>query len=101
MLTKTLTDRLDENGRPVIDWAFDNSDGMEGVMITGPAKGEVVLKDGTRYDLTPEVIEHRPGHAGPIAHHIERQHEATGKLAELRPDGPTHICTEACGSEAD
>jgi hypothetical protein len=101
MLTHTLTDKIDGNGRPIVEYSFDGSDGMEGVIITGPAKGEIVLSDGTRYDLTPEVIEHLPGHAGPITHHIERQHELSGKLAELRPADPTHTCTEACGDERE
>ena len=100
-LTKTLTDGLTEQGAPRVVYSFDESDNPGGgVLVTGPAKGEIVLRDGTRYDVTPEVIEHKAGHAGPIAHHIEKQHEASGLLAELRPDAPTHTCTEACGSEA-
>lgn len=101
-LTKTLTDRLNENGTPHVEYVWDGTDMPEGsgVLITGPAKGEVVLRDGTRYDVTPEVIEHLPGHAGPISHHIERQLESSGQLGALRPDG-SHTCTEACGSEAD
>jgi hypothetical protein len=100
MLDKKLTDRLDENGRPVVEWVFDGSDGHEGVLLTGPVRGEVVLKDGSRYDVSPEVIEHLPGHAGPLTHHIERKLEETGQLGALRPQA-THECTEACGDEAD
>lgn len=120
-LTKTLTDRTDDNGRPVIEYAFDNEDGQwEGVLLTGPAKGSVTLADGTVYDVTPEVIEHLPGHAGPISHHIAKQLEATGQLRQIVDPQDlladpeldanvranleaklTHSCTEACGSEAE
>jgi hypothetical protein len=109
MLTKKLTDRLNENGTPHVEYTFDGSDGMEGVLVTGPVKGEVVLADGTRYDVTPEVIEHKPGHAGLISHHIERKLEQAGELRGIRdPEGVLegdevgkHVCTEACGTEAD
>ncbi len=104
MLTKELTDELNENGTPRVLWTWDGSDMPEGsgVLVTGPVKGEVVLKDGTRYDVTPEVIEHLPGHGGPLAHHIERRLEESGQLRALRgSDDGTHTCTEACGPEAD
>lgn len=110
-LTKTLTDRTDDAGRPVIEYAFDNEDGhWEGVLLTGPAKGLVTLADGTVYDVSPEVIEHLAGHAGPISHHIAKQLEASGQLrAIVDPKGAldegdpqlTHTCTEACGDEAE
>lgn len=101
MLTKALTDKVNEDGSPHIEWMFDESDNPGGgVMLTGPVKGEVVLSDGTRYDVTPSIIEHKAGHAGPISHHIEKLHEANGQLCVLRGWGsPVHTCTEACGAE--
>lgn len=75
-----------------------------GLMLTGPIATTITLKDGTVYDVTPEVIEHAPGHAGPILHHIEKFHEEMGGI----PVGPnsirtpfTHVCTDACGMEKD
>ena len=104
MLTKELTDELNENGTPRVKWTWDGSDMPEGsgVLVTGPVKGEIVLKDGTRYDVTPEVIEHLPGHGGPIVHYIEKRLEEQGRLRVLQPAGDgSHHCTEACGSEAE
>lgn len=100
MLKKEVSTELDATGRPIMNYIFDGSDGMEGVLFTGPVRGSVTLSDGTSYDLTPEVIEHLPGHAGPLCHHIERRLEESGQLGLLRAD-PVHTCTEACGSEAD
>ena len=92
MLTKKIV------GNELV-WEFDGSDGMEGVIATGPVQGLVTLKDGTQYDVTPEYIEHAPGHAGAICHHIEKLLEASGRLGQIRADG-THTCTDACGDEA-
>jgi hypothetical protein len=78
-------------------------DGVEGggVILTGPVSGSIKLKDGTIYDVTPELIEHAPGHAGPICHHIAKIHEASGRLAAFQAGDPVHTCTGACGDEAD
>ena len=93
-LTKTIVDNE-------VVWEFDGSaDGMEGVILTGPVRGVVTLSDGTVYDVTPDVIEHRVGDADRIVHHIEKRLEASGELGALRDDG-THTCTEACGSEKE
>ena len=88
-LTKTLTDELNENGTPRIEWTFDGSDGMEGVIVTGPVKGLIVTAAGTRYDVTPEVIEHKPGHAAEITEQIEHLLRSSGQLAKIRPE-PTN-----------
>lgn len=82
-------------------YLFDGSDGMEGVIKTGPVSGSVRLKDGTAYDVTPEFIEHAPGHGGRIAHHIAKIHEASGRLATFQGGDPAHTCTEECGDEAE
>lgn len=68
---------LNENGTPRVNWIFDGTDNPDGgIIITGPATGEVVLSDGTRYDVTPEVIEHRAGHAEELAERIQALSEA-------------------------
>jgi hypothetical protein len=103
VLTPTLTGKINANGTPHINWVWDGSSLPEGsgCLVTGPdVSGIIRLKDGTTYDVTPEVIEHAPGHAGPICHHIEKILEASGRLGELRPEA-THTCTEACGAEAE
>jgi hypothetical protein len=86
MLKTELTGGYNENGTPKIKYTFDGSDGMEGVVVTGPAKGTIVLADGTVYDVTPEVIEHKPGHAQEITEKIEDLLRASGKLAEIRQE---------------
>lgn len=80
----------------------ENSPAPEGVepgglMLTGPISGTVVLKDGTAYSVTPEVIEVGHGHTGPILHHIEKMQEAGG----FNNGTFQHVCTERCGVEAD
>lgn len=103
-----------DDGAPI--WHYDykgHPDDVEGntggLILTGPISGKVTLSDGTEYDVTPEVIEHAPGHYGPIAHHIDKMHEELGGV----PVGPnmvrqghadgrpfTHVCTDVCGAEA-
>lgn len=75
MLTTYLTGALNENGTPRIGYLWDGSDLPEGsgVLDTGPAKGIVVLEDGTAYDLTPRVIEHAPGHGEQLVQAIQKQ----------------------------
>jgi hypothetical protein len=80
-------------------------DGPEGggILLTGPIAGAITLADGSAYDVTPGVIHHLPGHAGPILHHIEKIHESLGGVpvgnsGDRQPF--THTCTEACGAEA-
>jgi hypothetical protein len=68
-----------------------------GLMFTGKVAGTVTLKDGTSYDVTPDVIETAPGHAGGILHYIEKMHENSG---DLGPDFK-HSCSDTCGPEAD
>lgn len=81
---------------------WDGSDGTEGVVKTGPVSGTVRLKDGTVYDVTPDLIESKaPGHGGRIAHHIAKLHEASGRLAEFQNGDAVHTCTEECGDEAE
>jgi hypothetical protein len=73
-----------------------------GHVLTGPAAGSVRLSDGTVYDVTPDVVAHLPGHAGPLVHHIERMHELAGGLP-VGKDGARvpfrHVCTDFCGAE--
>lgn len=104
-----------EDGTPIFHYDYKGQDGdtegnTGGLLLTGPVFGTVALSDGTTYDVSPEVIEHAAGHAGPICHHIEKMHEANGGI----PAGPnmvrvtthadgtpwTHTCTDACGTEA-
>ncbi len=68
-----------------------------GQLITGPVNGTITLSDGTVYNITPEIIEVAPGHAGPICHHIGKIHEQTGLFG---PDFK-HACSDFCGMEAD
>lgn len=82
-----------EDGTPRYNYVYDGPEGG-GVLKTGPVSATIALKDGTVYDLTDEFIEHAPGHAGPICHHIEKLHVRAGRLAE-------HVCTDMCGDEAD
>ena len=68
-----------------------------GLLVTGPISGTVGLKDGTVYSVTPEVIELAHGHHGPVIHHVEKMHEKAGyNNGQFK-----HVCTEACGAEAD
>lgn len=83
-----------DDGTPHYRYFFDGPEGG-GVIRTGPVSGSVVLKDGTVYDLSEDMIAHHPGHGGPLAHHIGLLHEKTGRL-----DAGTHVCTEDCGDEA-
>ena len=49
-----------------------------GLVLTGPVAGTVELADGTTYDVTPECIEHAPGHAEAILFHIDEMHRKGG-----------------------
>jgi hypothetical protein len=92
-MTKTL-DGTKIDGTPKYAYTY-TGDPDGGLLITGPVSGTVRLADGTAYNVTPEVIEHGPGHAGPICHHIEVMHQESGFLgADF-----VHTCTEACGAE--
>lgn len=55
-------------------------EGEGGILLTGPVAGIVQLNDGTVYDVTPEVIEHAPGHAEALLFHIDEMHKAAGRL---------------------
>ncbi len=93
-MTKTLIG-TNANGTPKYHYEYNgHPDG--GILLTGQVAGIVYLKDGTSYDVTPEAIEHAPGHAGPICHYIELIHEETGLLG---PDFK-HVCSDFCGPEA-
>jgi hypothetical protein len=72
-----------------------------GLLLTGPISGTVGLKDGTLYSVTPDVIEHGPGHSGQILHHIEKMHEKASTFTNVDGSPFKHVCTEACGPEAD
>lgn len=95
---KEVTPRDDGSARNHYEY-----DGVEGggVILTGPVSGTVQLKNGHVYDVTPELIEHQPGDAGAICHHIAKMHEASGRLAAFQKGDPVHTCTEECGDEAD
>lgn len=120
MITKTKRAEPNPDGTPhfIYDYTCtwdECSHGPDGecaggMLLTGPISGSLVLKDGSAYSVSPECIEVRPGHQGPILHHIERMHEAAG----LQVPDPTdtehlvkktmdfkHVCTESCGAEAD
>jgi hypothetical protein len=93
-LTKTPIG-VNDDGTPRYHYLYEG-DGDGGVLLTGKTvAGTVTLADGTVYDITPEVIEHAPGHAGPICHHIELIHEERGTFG---PDW-VHVCSDACGDE--
>jgi hypothetical protein len=68
MLTKKI---IETPQGPAVTWEFDGSDGMEGVIVTGPVTGVVTVSDGTQYDVSPEYIEHKPGHAEEICNLIK------------------------------
>lgn len=79
------------------------------LVFTGEhARGNVVLPDGTSYDVSPAWIEvQSPEHAGLVSHLIGEQHEAAGRLGlstEVVTDPETgavvsapHQCTDHCG----
>lgn len=89
-------------GELVYDHKYIGPEGG-GIVMTGPVGGTVRLSDGTVYDVTPAFIGHAPGHAGPIAHHIEKMHEQAGGLP-VGKDGTRvpfkHVCSAFCGAEA-
>lgn len=88
----------DEFGNPLFNITLD--DANPDILLTGKhAEGEVVLPDGTRYNVTPAVIEVKsPEHAGMVSHLIATSHEETGRFG-LSPDN-RHVCTDACGALA-
>ena len=51
----------------------DPPDPSKAVVFTGPIKGDVVLKDGTRYNVADDWIEVDAGHAEEVAHRISRR----------------------------
>lgn len=97
-----------DDGSPIFHYTYLGQDGdvegnTGGLLLTGPITGTITLSDGTHYDVSPEVIEHAPGHAGAIVHHIDKLHEENGGL----PVGPNmirqpfvHFCTDQCGTES-
>jgi hypothetical protein len=93
-ITKTLIG-TNPDGSNKYDYLYEgHPDG--GLMFTGKVAGTVMLSDGTAYNVTPDVIETAPGHAGGILHHIEKMHEASGDIP-----GFVHSCSDTCGPEAD
>lgn len=98
MLIKTGSHvETDEFGTQLVvqDYTWDDSDGAAGVLRTGPISGSVQLADGTVYDVSPDVIDHAPGHAQAIAYQIAKVHERTGRLTFLlhgdRYDGDCRV----------
>lgn len=86
---------VNDDGTARRAYTYDGPEGG-GVLYTGPVSATIQLKNGAIYDLSPTVIAHAPGDAGPLLHHIEMIHESTGRLGE----GFKHTCTDACGDEA-
>jgi len=93
-MKKTLIGK-NENGTDRYHYEFDGPEGG-GLLFTGPISGTIVLKDGTPFNLSDELIEHGPGQAGPIHHHIEKLHERTGAIPGFK-----HTCSDDCGDEAE
>jgi hypothetical protein len=80
---------LDENGRVRVKYTWTAShdghtddDGC-GVIETGPARGVVRLDDGTAYDVTPDLVEHLPGHHVELTEKIRENHRLRGSLPEV------------------
>jgi len=76
------------------------------VLLTGPVKGPVTLSDGTVYDVSPDVLEVSPEHAGELSHHIGVRHELEGHPDHQRRGTSEydplqheydHVCDATCG----
>lgn len=94
-ITKTFLG-LNPDGSPHFHYESDGA-----VLITGPIYGTVTTEDGTAYDVSDQVIEIDPAHAGELAHKIGVHHEETGDHPDHSPDNPfVHECTEHCGEFA-
>jgi hypothetical protein len=96
----------DERGNLKWHYTWDGTGEPEGagVLATGGVSGPVRLADGTVYDVTDDYIQHAPGHAGPISHHIALKHEQRA-LDPGDPNPPLgndyrHECTADCAGEA-
>lgn len=114
-LTKINIGR-NEDGSPKYIWDFkDTRPGYDendpstwsAAIWTGPATGTIKLSTGEQYDLDQEYIEVPPGLDGAVHHHIELQHQRSGKLnkpaiPEQHQEEYTvkHVCSEYCGAEA-
>jgi hypothetical protein len=68
-----------EGGGPHLRIEHDGPHGG-GIIMTGPVKGRITLEDGTTYDVTPDFIEHAPGHAEALCEAIRQRHIASGHL---------------------
>lgn len=74
------------------------SDGSAPVVITGPISGTVTTSDGTRYDVTDDVIEvESHAHAGEVSHAIGVRHETEIHPDHLDGEPFVHECTDPCG----
>ena len=96
-MIKTATGEVHEDGSPKFHFELTQDEvdaGLSVAFATGPVSGSVALRDGAVYDITDFWIAVRPEHAGPIAHHIHRLHNALGT-----PGVPEHACSEECGFE--
>lgn len=83
------------DGTPIESYVHDGN-GEPHLLITGPVTGTITVVDGTRYDVTGEVIEcASQDHARQVAHFIGLQHEETG-VNGTNP-GFVHTCTDDCG----
>ena len=92
----------DDKGDPWANYSWVNRatgqpvDGFLGhVMYLGPVlTGTILLADGSGYDLSPDYIDCKPEHVGPINHHIAKLLVDQGKLE-------SHTCTDECGTERE
>jgi hypothetical protein len=93
-VTKTYVG-LNPDGTPHFLYESDGH-----VLITGPIYGTVQTEDGTTYDVSDQVIEIDPAHAGDLAHKIGVYHEEHGHPAHAADNPFVHDCTEHCGALA-
>jgi hypothetical protein len=70
------------------------------VLLTGPIKGTVTLADGTVYDVSPDVVEIDPAHAGELGHLIGLHYEDNGHPEHDAEVPFVHECSDHCGEAA-
>lgn len=91
-ITKTYLGQ-NEDGTPRFHYESDGH-----VVVTGPAYGPVTTSDGTTYDVSDQVIEVAPEHAGEVAHLIGVMHEERGHPDHQPGDPFVHECADSCGA---
>lgn len=88
-LTATYLGKNPETGQPYFNYTED--DPTKALLITGPARGEVTLADGTSYSVDAEVVSIDADHVDEVHHHIEVQLEQMGVIEDF-----THSPCDHC-----